>query len=530
MIGSSVNPALGRIDYSPITQGAQSAAQSIQNAGQAYGQMFSNLGKQISSGFEQYQKNKEERDFYETAVTSRIGQAKQALNEYKANPAIYGNKPPVNEEIFKNIPVEDIPKMSIGKLKSYTSELDNVLQESRGALAKANAIRQAERDIKAIADNKFFTQAYAGAQGMQVPTGDFTQEKIYRAPTAQEGRSNLANILSSTNYGESIKNKSIVPGVKFNLPESKPIPDSVRNFIIVNPVTGAAQLNTDVVSNFNKAYDEKINQAKVLETIVKNEARPVFGMAGAYGVQQVGTRPTSAAEKIASNSLYTNAQSELSRLAETKKAIDEAQKFVQKDSQGATPAEIKTYISKDPNLTPLQSASFDLVTKPEFRNATAQEKTDRVLSNYIKEGGELSPEFLAKVKAAFKTDIEKTDIGGGKIAVTYGNNIAVVDTNKRVERVPLGETKKFELDNYQALLNKAATTYPSWDSVPDQLKALLASLTDIYGHKDLSGMTASPLVAFNNRREALRGTPAPAAPSPILSKPISAASGWSIAR
>jgi hypothetical protein len=530
MIGSTVNPALGRIDYSPIVQGAQSAAQSIQNAGQVTGQMYANLGKQISGGFEQYQKNKEERDFYETAVRSKMGEAIQSMNQYKANPKLYGDRAPIRPEMLESISVEDIPKISIGKLKSYANELDGILQKSRGALAEANAIRQAERDLKAIADNKFFTQAYGSAQKMEVPTGDVIQEKIYRAPTAQEGRSNLGNILSSANYGKSMENKSIVPGVKFNLPESKPIPDSVKNFIIVNPVTGAAQLNTDVVSNFNKAYDEKTNQVRVLETIVKDEARPVFGMTGAYGVQQVGTRPTNSAEKVASNNLYANAQSELSRLAEAKKAIDEAQKFVQKDSQGATPAEIKTYISKDPNLTPLQSASFDLVTKPEFRDATAQEKTDKVLSEYINKGGELSPEFLAKVKTAFKTDIEKTDLGGGKIAVTYGNNIAIVDANKKNERIPLGEIKKFEQDNYQNLLNKIASTYPSWDSVPDQAKALLASLTAVYGPKDFSGMTASPLVAFNSRREALRGTPAPTVPNPILSKPISAASGWSIAR
>ena len=69
MIGSTVNPALGRIDYSPIVQGAQSAAQGIQNAGQITGQMYSNLGStignQLTTSVQQYQKNKEERDFYE---------------------------------------------------------------------------------------------------------------------------------------------------------------------------------------------------------------------------------------------------------------------------------------------------------------------------------------------------------------------------------------------------------------------------------------------------------------------------------
>ena len=142
-------------------------------------------------------------------------------------------------------------------------------------------------------------------------------------------------------------------------------------------------------------------------------------MSGTYAPQVTRLRPLSSAEKVASNDLYTNAQSELLRFAETKKTIDEAQKFVAKDAQGATPAEIKTFVSKDPNLTPLQSASFELVTKPEFRNATAQEKTDKVLNEYLKQGGELPLEFLAKVRTAFKTDVEKIDLGGGLTAITF---------------------------------------------------------------------------------------------------------------
>jgi hypothetical protein len=131
--------------------------------------------------------------------------------------------------------------MSIGKLKSYTNELDNILQESRGALAKANAVRQAEKEIQSIAQNKFLTQAYSTTQGMQVPTGvSTTVKETYRAPTKEEGRINLAGL----NYGESVKQGSVVPGVKFNVQQPVTIPDSVKNFIIVNPVTGAAELNS----------------------------------------------------------------------------------------------------------------------------------------------------------------------------------------------------------------------------------------------------------------------------------------------
>ena len=148
MIGSSVNPALGRIDYSPITQGAQSAAQSIQAGGQAYGQMFANLGQQISGGIQQYQKNKEERDFFEAQARSKIGEAIQSMNQFKANPKIYGNKAPIRPEMLEDISLDKIPKISLGKLKGYVSELDGMLQKSRGALAEANAIRQAEKPAR----------------------------------------------------------------------------------------------------------------------------------------------------------------------------------------------------------------------------------------------------------------------------------------------------------------------------------------------------------------------------------------------
>jgi hypothetical protein len=148
MIGSSVNPALGRIDYSPITQGAQSAAQSIQAGGQAYGQMFANLGQQIGSGIQNYQKNKEERDFYEAQARSKIGEAIQSMNQFKSNPKVYGNKAPIRPEMLESVSIEDIPKISLGKLKGYVTELDGILQKSRGALAEANAIRQAEKPAR----------------------------------------------------------------------------------------------------------------------------------------------------------------------------------------------------------------------------------------------------------------------------------------------------------------------------------------------------------------------------------------------
>ena len=532
MIGSSVNPALGRIDYSPITRGAESAAQSIQAGGQAYGQMFANLGQQIGSGIQQYQKNKEERDFFVTTVTNRIGQVKKAYDEFKLDPNLYGNEFPIKEDFFKNLPIGDIPNMPIGKLKSLANEYDGILQDTRGALAKANAIRSAKRDIKSIAENKFLTDAFSAAQDLRVPAGvSATIKTTYPTPTLEQGLTNLSRL----SYGKAVKEGSVISGGKFNKPNFNSVPENIKDFINVNARTGAAELLTERIANFNRAADQAIKVRDNYGAILERGTRPDFKVESFAGGAGGGFRrtpiekPLTEEEKIATNDLYRSSETQVARIKETQRAIDEARKFVERDAQGATPSEIKTFVSKDPNLTPLQSASFELVTKPEFRNATAQEKTDKVLNEYLKQGGELSLDFLAKVKTAFKTDVEKIDLGGGLTAITFGNSIQVLDANKNNKPVPLGEIKKFEQDNYQVLLNQAASTYPSWDSVPNKYKELLASLTAVYGGKDYSGMAMSPVVAFNNRREALRGTPAPAAQNSMLSKPT-LAPGWSMTR
>ena len=162
MIGSSVNPALGRIDYSPITRGAESAAQSIQAGGQAYGQMFANLGQQIGSGIQQYQKNKLERERLEARLQNNFGESIQFMNQFKANPKLYGGVAPIRPEMLQDISIEDIPKMSLAKLEGYINKTDRLIEKSRGALAEANAVRQAERDMDTENATKYASMLIEG--------------------------------------------------------------------------------------------------------------------------------------------------------------------------------------------------------------------------------------------------------------------------------------------------------------------------------------------------------------------------------
>jgi hypothetical protein len=93
--------------------------------------MYANLGQQISGGIQQYQQNKQKRDFLETQARSNIGEAIQSMNRFKADPAAYGNKAPIRPEALEEFSLEDIPKISIGKLEAYVTQTEKLLQKPR---------------------------------------------------------------------------------------------------------------------------------------------------------------------------------------------------------------------------------------------------------------------------------------------------------------------------------------------------------------------------------------------------------------
>lgn len=63
--GSQINPALGRIDYTPYMQGAVAGAQSI-------GQGIASLGQSVASGIEEYAKRKKENKMMEASLKANI--------------------------------------------------------------------------------------------------------------------------------------------------------------------------------------------------------------------------------------------------------------------------------------------------------------------------------------------------------------------------------------------------------------------------------------------------------------------------
>jgi hypothetical protein len=72
-LGSGINAALGRIDYSPIARGGEAAARGIIGAGQAKAQGMMSLGQGIAQGIKGYQKRQKEN----TILTGQIGSLAQ---------------------------------------------------------------------------------------------------------------------------------------------------------------------------------------------------------------------------------------------------------------------------------------------------------------------------------------------------------------------------------------------------------------------------------------------------------------------
>ena len=176
MIGSSINPALGRIDYSPITQGAQSAAQSIQNAGQAYGQMFSNLGNVGAQVFGALAKKKQEEKQYQNIISSTKAFVRNVDDLKDVSPEI-------KDWVKKTSATIDDPKLSSMEKATlaqtlspmYNSVIGNAVSQSMADDARK---KQATRIVTALKQNQ------SAGVAEQLRTPGMTFEKLNVAAKA----------------------------------------------------------------------------------------------------------------------------------------------------------------------------------------------------------------------------------------------------------------------------------------------------------------------------------------------------------
>jgi hypothetical protein len=186
--GSQVNPSLGRVDYSPLLQGAMARAQGTQQAGQAYGQAFANIGKGIASGIDEYQKRKIANEILESENRSM-------LRIYKNAPELKEFGP---ENIDKYLSKTDSGPLSEAENRKIHSELSTGLKvgsqvigmrqqqiyaNAQKAVTERTLAENAElnRKIKASQDFRTFlnqnpnakdTELYQFASGLGLPADE----------------------------------------------------------------------------------------------------------------------------------------------------------------------------------------------------------------------------------------------------------------------------------------------------------------------------------------------------------------------
>lgn len=143
--GQGLNPQLSAVDYSPIMQGTQIAAQGIAQGGQNIGNALAGLGQQIGQGIKEYQANKEQRDIYGGLVESKSQRLLSQLPQLQ--------QMGVQVEGFDKLSaqIKEAPKMSLGKLKALNSELDAYMAQAEktvGLKIQGAQLAQLEADAR----------------------------------------------------------------------------------------------------------------------------------------------------------------------------------------------------------------------------------------------------------------------------------------------------------------------------------------------------------------------------------------------
>lgn len=113
--GTGVNPALGRIDYTPYLQG------SLQGSA-ALGRGIASLGESAAGAIKEYTQNKETRDLITQNNENQAQKAMAIAQAFQNNPQLFGGVSPISEKTFTDL--KNMPSMSMGKLKALNAELN----------------------------------------------------------------------------------------------------------------------------------------------------------------------------------------------------------------------------------------------------------------------------------------------------------------------------------------------------------------------------------------------------------------------
>lgn len=522
--GSQVNPSLGRVDYSPLLQGAMARAQGTQQAGQMYGQMLSNIGQQVSQSVREYVQRQEEKQKEKDATTFFMG----FINNNPQMASSLGIPLNLKGEVTDPGIVKTVIKSLGGPDKAIGigTSLQKFEQDKRMMELQADAaLRQAEIDrlnIAALQDAaakraqdvkniEAATKAY-GAVPQRIGEKVTETVGVYTAPTPR-----LQDFLYSSGAATTSP-----AAVKVN-----PIPKDIQDFALRDPNTGFyIGIDPRTVSRF--AAEQRDARAPIVEEIAKLSAQvePVSGVSRGPGAAFIGMGAGRPSSKVESQIKAAEAKLE----AIDKETRDVFSKI--RDWESNRPS-FKTSVESLPPSSLVQKAAKQ-VEKTVERDATTDEKASAFVSAYIKGGGMITPEFIDKSRDAFKTEMAVYDAGDGVMAVRVGNSAQIIDRGKPLSAA---QVKEMKAEQYQKLLSGLAES-SEWESLPIDLKKTISELAAAHEKgQNMLGTRMSGQEAFVQRRQELLGagrTSTPAAP--VGARPAarptttSLAPGWSLVR
>jgi len=318
------------------------------------------------------------------------------------------------------------------------------------------------------------------------------------------------------------------------------LPKDLEDFAMRDPNTGSVVgIDRNTVARW--VSDEVAKRAAIQEELVK------VGVPTnkTYGVKPTGeviafTKPTKGRGVAAllpdiPDIVFPGVTSQNPRAKELKSQLDASFK-----EQNRLLTKVDEFENQKPSLkvaveshppSKLVDRSVKEVEKTVERDASGEEKTAAFLGAYVAKGGRITPDFVEKVKDAFKSDVSVLDVGDGITVVRAGNSAQIIDRNKPMN---VSQMDRLKAEQYQSMLNQLAAE-SEWASLPLELKQAISSAAALHEkNQNMMGARMSGQEAFDARRQELMaagaarsGAAATPAARPVT-KPTGMPSGWSV--
>jgi len=294
------------------------------------------------------------------------------------------------------------------------------------------------------------------------------------------------------------------------------LPKDLEDFAMRDPNTGSVVgIDRNTVARW--VSDEVASRVPIQEELAKVTAQAQ----AAKGVSGVAARRFEARAKELNSQLDASVKEQKNLFAK-----------IERYERGEGPAIKPTFSQSIESLPPskLVDRSVKEVEKTVERDASGEEKTAAFLGAYVAKGGRITPDFIDKVKDAFKSDISIVEAKDGITIVRAGNSAQIIDRNKPMN---VSQMDRIKAEQYQDILNQLAAQ-TDWASLPLELRQAISAMAANHekGRNEL-GNRMSGEEAFDQRRKSLVSTgavsasTAPAAGKPVT-KPTGMPSGWSV--